>query len=213
MLTYILIGICSALQLGVMSGGADAGGGGILASPLGRDGALFGPAVADGELWRLVTSGFLHSGLLHIAFNMFILWQIGSMLEPAIGRLRFALIYFVSMLCGSFGALLLSPDGFTVGASGAVFGIAAAAVVVLRSRGIDPMASGLPMFIGLNLAITFIVPGISIGGHLGGLVGGALAALVMFELPRTVRGLPRQAPPLLAAAIGAVAVAGSMAVV
>jgi membrane associated rhomboid family serine protease len=144
---------------------------------------------------------------------MFILWQIGSMLEPAIGRLRFAIIYFVSMLCGSFGALLLSPDGFTVGASGAVFGIAAAAVVVLRSRGIDPMASGLPMFIGLNLAITFIIPGISIGGHLGGLVGGALAALVMFELPRTVRGLPRQAPPLLAAAIGAVAVAGSMAVV
>jgi membrane associated rhomboid family serine protease len=75
------------------------------------------------------------------------------------------------------------------------------------------MASGLPMWIGLNVAITFVIPGISIGGHLGGLAGGALAALVMFELPRAVRSVPRVAPPLIAAAIGVVAVAGSLAVV
>ena len=212
-LTYILIGLCTIVALGVMSGGAAAGGGGVVASPIGRDGGLFGPLVAEGEIWRLVTSGFLHSGLLHLGFNMLILWQLGTMLEPAIGRLRFGIIYFVSMLCGSFGALLLSPDAFTVGASGAVFGLMSSAVVVMRSRGIDPMASGLPMWIGLNLAITSIIPGISIGGHLGGLAGGALAALVMFELPRTMRGLPRMAPLLVAAAIGAVAVAGSLAVV
>ncbi len=212
-LTYILIGLNTIVALGVMSGGAAAGGGGVTSSPLGRDGGLFGPFVADGEVWRLVTSGFLHSGLLHLGFNMFILWQLGTMIEPTIGRLRFAIIYFVSMLCGSFGALLLSPDAFTVGASGAVFGLMAAAVVIMRSRGIDPMASGLPMWIGLNVAITFVIPGISIGGHLGGLAGGALAALVMFELPRAVRSVPRVAPPLIAAAIGVVAVAGSLAVV
>jgi membrane associated rhomboid family serine protease len=212
-LTYIIIGICTALALGAMSGGTSVEGGGLRASPLTEDGALFGPAVADGEVWRLVTSGFLHSGLIHLGFNMLILWQLGTLLEPAIGRLRFGIIYFVSMLCGSFGALLLSPNAFTVGASGAVFGLMAAAVVVLRNRGIDPWASGLPFWIGLNLLITFAVPGISIGGHIGGLIGGGLAALVMFELPDSVRGLPRVLPTLLAAGIGVVAVAGSLAVV
>jgi membrane associated rhomboid family serine protease len=87
-----------------------------------------------------------------------------------------------------------------------------AAVIVMRDRGIDPMASGLPMWIGLNLLLTFAIPGISIGGHLGGLAGGALAALAMLELPRRVRGLPRQAPTLVAAAVGVVAVVGSLAV-
>jgi membrane associated rhomboid family serine protease len=212
-LTYVLIGICVVAELGVISGGASAGGGGILDSPLGRDGALFGPAVAAGDWWRLVTAGFLHSGLIHLGFNMLILWQLGALLEPAVGRVRFGIIYFVSLLSGSFGALLLSPNAVTVGASGAVFGIMSATVIVMRDRGIDPMATGLPLWIGLNLLITFAIPGISIGGHLGGLIGGALAALAMFELPRRVRGLPRQAPTLVAAAIGVVAVVGSFAAV
>ena len=211
-LTYILIGICTMVEIGVLTGGSEVAGGGILASPLGQDGALFGPAVAEGDVWRLVTSAFLHSGLFHLGINMFILWQLGTMMEPAIGRLRFALIYFVSMLCGSFGVLLLSPMSPTVGASGAVFGLMSAAVIYMRHRGIDPMASGLPLWIGLNLVITFTIPGISIGGHLGGLIGGALVALVLFELPRAARGLPRIAPSLLAAAIGVVAVAGALAV-
>lgn len=212
-LTYILIGLCVMVELAVLMGGSAVAGGGVLASPLGQDGALFGPAVADGDVWRLVTSGFLHSGLFHLGINMFILWMLGSMLEPAIGRVQFGVLYFVSMLCGSFGVLLLSPTSPTVGASGAVFGLMSAAVVYMRYRGIDPMASGLPIWIGLNLIITFTVPQISIGGHLGGLVGGALVALVMFELPRAVRSLPRQVPTLMAAGIGVVAVAGSLTVV
>jgi membrane associated rhomboid family serine protease len=91
---------------------------------------LFGPAVADGEWWRLVTGGFLHAGFFHIAINMYILWLLGSMLEPAVGAPRFLLIYFVSLLAGSFGALLVTPHSPTVGASGAIFGVAGAAAVV-----------------------------------------------------------------------------------
>jgi len=212
-LTYILIGICTLVELGSLTGGTGVGGSGLGASPLTADGGLYGPAVANGEYWRLVTSGFLHAGLIHLGFNMLILWQLGTLLEPAIGRLRFGVIYFVSLLCGAFGVLLLSPNSLTVGASGAVFGLMAAAVVVMRNRGIDPMASGLPFWIGLNLLLTLTIPGISIGGHLGGLIGGALATLVMFELPQKVRGLPRQAPTLLAAGVGLLAVAGSLAVV
>src|SRR3712207_1231686 len=150
-LTYVLIGMNVVIMLGEMFSGASAAGGSFGGSELVARGALFGPAVADGELWRLVTAGFLHAGLLHLLFNMYVLYILGTMLEPAIGRLRFALIYFVSMLCGSFGALLLDPNAFTVGASGAVFGLMAAAVVVMRSRGIDPMQSGLPLWIGINL--------------------------------------------------------------
>lgn len=147
-----------------------------------RDLGLFGPAVADGEWWRIVTSGFLHFGILHVAFNMLLLWWLGQMLEPSLGRVRFVLTYAVSLLAGSLGALLLDPDALTGGASGAVFGLMAAAVLLLRRRGVDPMQSGLGGLLVINLLLTFLRPGISIGGHLGGLVGGALAALVLGAL-------------------------------
>jgi membrane associated rhomboid family serine protease len=177
-----------------------------------REGGLAQGAIADGEYWRLVTSGFLHFGLIHLLFNMFVLYILGGMLEPALGRLRFGIVYFVSMLAGSFGALLLSaPNTLTAGASGAVFGMMGAAVIVMRNRGINPMESGLGLWIGLNLLITFTIPGISIGGHIGGLLGGGLAALVMFDLAERVQ-LPRQAPMALAAAIGVLAVAGSIVI-
>jgi membrane associated rhomboid family serine protease len=211
-LTYVLIGINVVIMLGEMFSGASAAGGSFGGSELVARGALFGPAVADGEIWRLVTAGFLHAGLLHLLFNMYVLYILGTMLEPAIGRLRFALIYFVSMLCGSFGALLLDPNAFTVGASGAVFGLMAAAVVVMRNRGVDPMQSGLPLWIGINLVITFAIPGISIGGHLGGLAGGALVALLLFELPERAR-LPQAAGAVLAGVVGVAAVVGSVAAV
>ena len=210
--TWALIALCVILELGLIAGGASISGGSLGSSPIARDGVLFGPLVADGDVWRLLTAGFLHAGAIHLAFNMFVLWQLGTMMEPAIGRVRFGVIFLVSVLAGSLGVLLISPNEVTVGASGGVFGLMGAAVVFMRSRGIDPMASGLPMWIGLNLLITFALPGISIGGHLGGLAGGALAALAMFELPRAVRGLPRAAPVLAALALGALAVAGSVAV-
>jgi membrane associated rhomboid family serine protease len=210
-LTYILIGINVAIALGgVMSGGSASGGGGLGSSLL-QDGAVSRPAVDAGDWWRIVTAGFLHTGLFHLLFNMFGLFILGGLLEPAIGRLRFGVIYFVSLLAGSFGALLLEPSAPTVGASGAIFGLMGAAVVVMRNRGIDPMESGLGLWIGLNLFITFTIPNISIGGHIGGLIGGALAALVMFELPDRVRVAP-MVTTLLAAALGAASVVGAIAV-
>lgn len=210
-LTYVLIGINVVVALGAVLSGASASGGGA-GSPLLREGGLSQIDVASGEYWRLVTSGFLHFGLIHLLFNMFALYILGGLLEPALGRLRFAIVYFVSLLAGSFGALLLSaPNSLTAGASGAVFGMMAAAVIVMRNRGINPMESGLGLWIGLNLLITFTIPGISIGGHIGGLLGGGLAALVMFDLADRV-SLPRQAPLALAAAIGVLAIAGSIVV-
>ena len=102
----------------------------------------------------------------------------------------------MSLLCGSFGALLLSPDSLTVGASGAVFGLMGAAAVVARNRGLNLMESGLGLWIGLNLLITFTIPNISIGGHIGGLVGGTVAALLLLELPERMR-LPDFVPELV----------------
>lgn len=135
--------------------------------------------VAYGQWWRLVGGGFLHANFLHIFFNMVILYWLGRMLEPATGSLRFAAVYVTSLFAGAFGALLVTPHAFTVGASGAIFGVAGCAVVEMRSRNVSVMESGLGMLIGLNLVIGFTSSGISMGGHIGGLIGGALAGLVL----------------------------------
>jgi membrane associated rhomboid family serine protease len=210
-LTYILIGIIVLIQLGAMASGANATGSQFGGSSLIIDGAVSRPAVADGEFYRLLTAGFLHAGLLHLMFNAFALYVLGTMLEPAIGHVRFAIIYFVSLLAGSFGALLLEPRGLTVGASGAIFGLMGAAVVIMRNRGINPMESGIGLWLGINLLFTFAIPGISIGGHLGGLIGGALAAFVMFDLGDRAR-MPAIVPQLLAVGIGVASVVGSVVV-
>jgi membrane associated rhomboid family serine protease len=139
---------------------------------------LVGEGVAHGQWWRIITGGFLHENLLHIAFNMYVLYVLGQMLEPALGRLRFAVIYFVALLTGSLGALLVSPHSLTVGASGAVFGLMGAAAVELRARKIPVFQTGVGGLIVVNLVISFTFSNISWGGHVGGLIGGALAAVV-----------------------------------
>ena len=209
--TYVLIGINVAVGLGAFLGGASATGGGTAGSELLHDGWLSRDTIAHHEYWRLVTAGFLHSGFFHLLFNMFALYVLGSLLEPAIGRLRFGLVYFVSLLSGSFGALLLQPDSPTVGASGAIFGLMAAAVLVMRNAGVSPLESGLGVWLVLNLVFTFTFPNISIGGHLGGLVGGALAGLFLYDLRDRLRVAPQLAT-LLTVALGAAAVAGCIAI-
>ena len=138
-----------------------------------------GFGVAEGEWWRLVSSGFLHDGLIHLGMNMLFLWILGPELERAVGRVNFILIYVAGLVGGSVGALAMDPFVPTLGASGAIYGLLGAAVVVQRDRGINPWRSGIVGLIVLNLLITFAVPGISIGGHLGGLIGGALAGLIV----------------------------------
>ena len=211
--TYVLIAVNVIIFIGELATGVGAVSGGLGGSWLIEHGALSRFTVAQGDWWRLVTSGFLHASLIHIGLNMYILYMLGQMLEPAIGGFRFALIYFVALLAGSFGALLFTPVGLTVGASGAVFGIAGAGVFVMRSRGIDPWQSGLPMFIGINLVFSFVISGISIGGHIGGLIGGALAAIVLFDIGERRRHLvPQFVPLLMVVGIGAAAVVGSLIV-
>jgi membrane associated rhomboid family serine protease len=166
------------------------------------------PIADEHQYWRLVTGAFLHENLLHIAFNMYLLYLLGMMLEPAIGSLRFAVIYFTALLAGSFGALFATASP-TLGASGAIFGLMGAAVVELRARSIGVMESGIGGLILLNLILSFTISGISIGGHIGGLIGGFLAALAI----RTADD--RRMPALGIAActaISALSIAGALAV-
>jgi membrane associated rhomboid family serine protease len=181
--TYTLIALCVAAFIAELVGGGGAasldGGGQVI-----RDGGLFGPAVAEGEPYRIVTSAFLHAGFLHLALNMFALYILGVLLEPAVGTARFVGIYAVSILAGSFGALLLDPNEVTVGASGGIFGLMAAAFLIARHRGLDQLASQLGFFVIINLVFTFSISNISIGAHLGGLAGGALAGLLITMVER-----------------------------
>ena len=133
----------------------------------------------QGEWYRLISCGFVHFGLFHVAMNMMLAYQLGQMFEPRIGSLRFGLLYFASLLGGSVGALVLSPDAVTGGASGAVFGLMAAAIVGMRHEGLNPMQSGLGVTFVINLVITLTIPGISIGGHFGGAAIGAICGAVV----------------------------------
>lgn len=160
-------------------------------------GLTFGPLVAEGEWWRLATGGFLHGGFLHIAFNGYLLYQLGRMIEPVVGRSRFLAVYTAGLAGGAAGVMLLAWDQPTLGASGAVFGLMGAAMILLRRRGINPWQTQIGTLVMLNLVITFVVPRISIGGHLGGLAGGALAAAAL--VATSDRGLRGDAAPWVVA--------------
>ena len=143
-----------------------------------QHGALYGPLVAAGDWHRLITAAFLHYGPIHLGMNMLALWWIGRPLEDYLGPVRYLLLYLVSGLAGSAGALIMNPTAVTVGASGAIFGILGAAIVLERQHTYVLGGSALTLLI-VNIAFTFAVPGISIGGHLGGLAGGALCILAL----------------------------------
>jgi membrane associated rhomboid family serine protease len=214
--TYALLAlnvIAFVAELGAGGGAASVEGGGTLTS----DGGLCGNAIDDGgfcggqsyeggEWYRILTAAFLHAGPLHLLMNMFVLYVLGTLVEPAIGTLRFVAIYVAALLAGSFGALLLTdPNEVTVGASGAIYGLMGAAVVIARRRGLEQVASQIGLWLALNLALTFSIPGISIGGHLGGLAGGILGAMLVSQAERRAAG--RAALAIEGAGILAIAVA------
>jgi len=173
--------------------------------------AIYGPSIEDGEWWRLLTGAFVHSGLVHIGFNAYLLWYLGGALERYAGTMRLLAIFFVSVLWGSAGALVLEPDAATVGASGGVFGLMAAIFLLERTRGIALFGSSIGALIAFNLFLTFLIPGISVGGHLGGLVGGAAAGFVLSGFGRGNLAYTKLGgaggAALLALAVGAVVVA------
>lgn len=205
--TIALIAICSIAFLAEGSFGLSGGRGALF-----RDGALFGPAVAAGDWWRLVTYGFLHAGMLHLGFNMLLLWLFGREMEPQLGTRVFLGIYFSTLLAGAFGALLFSPDAVTVGASGAIFGLMGAASAILYARGVNPFQTDIGMLIAFNLVLSFVLPNVSVGGHIGGLAGGVLGGLAVAAGERRGHawiGWAGLAGVAVAAVIGAELVVGS----
>lgn len=146
-------------------------------------GLLYGPYVQNGEYWRILSSGFLHSSILHIGFNMYLLFMLGPQLEQDLGSLRFSLMYFGSLVGGALAVLLFGFMQPTLGASGAVLGLAGALFITLWGRGVSPLKSPVFGLVVLNLGLPLLVPGISFWGHFGGVVAGAALAFVMVWLP------------------------------
>jgi len=211
--TQVLIGLNVAVfVLGLGMGAAPEASRRGLTEDLGLIGrATLGDGVIGvdaGQWWRIFTSGFVHSGLIHLAFNMFLLWILGRGLEPALGSVAFAVLYVTSLVAGSFGVLLVDPGLLTVGASGAVFGLMGVTIVWQRRQGIDPWDSGVAGLVLVNLAITFLIPGISIGGHVGGLLGGLVAGALALELSKRVAS--PAAPVVLGAVLGGAFFVGSL---
>lgn len=146
------------------------------------------PGVTDGALWQVMTSAFTHVEIWHLGFNMLVLWFLGPQLETALGRVRFLALYLLSALAGSVAVLWLAPEQTqTIGASGAMFGLMGALLVVAFKVGGN--VSQIGGWLLINAVLTFTFPNISWQGHLGGFLGGVLIAGILAYAPRQRRSL------------------------
>jgi len=152
---------------------------------------VFIPGIDNGEFWRLITAMFLHYGIIHLALNMYALWVLGRSLEAALGPIRFGALYLLSGLGGNVACYVFSPNALSAGASTAIYGLFAAYFLVLRRLGRDA-TSVIPIIV-INVVLTFTVSGISIAGHMGGLVTGAICGLGLAYAPRQNRTLVQSA--------------------
>jgi len=150
-------------------------------------GILFAPSVASGDWWRILTNAFLHGSVLHLLLNMGLLFAFGQQLEQILGGVRFWLIYSGGVAAASLAVVAFAPSQPTLGASGAVMGVAVAFGVVLMLVGRGNRHQSLFLLVAMNLALPLILPGISFWGHLGGAVGGLLMVAVLFVWPQQIR--------------------------
>jgi membrane associated rhomboid family serine protease/Tfp pilus assembly protein PilF len=177
-------------------------------------GANFGPATVSGEWWRLLTCVFLHGGILHIGFNMWCLWQLGALCESLYGHWTYAVVYLVSGVGASVASIIWKPQVLSVGASGAIFGIAGALIASfylgefsLPRAAISGVLRSLVMFAGYNLLFGAVSGVTDNGAHVGGLVTGLLLGALMAKIAPDSRNLPRRIAVLLA---GSAVVAGGV---
>ncbi|MCE0761862.1 rhomboid family intramembrane serine protease [Pseudonocardia kujensis] len=181
------------------------------AAPLFREWVLVPGLVATGDWWRPLTAGFLHYGPLHLVFNMMALWIIGRELEPVLGRVRFLAVYLVALLGGAAAVMLFSPPASLVaGASGAVFGLMGALFVVARRLRV-PTGQVVGLVV-VNLVLSVVVPGISLVGHLGGLVLGAAATAALVHVPNVRNRTVLQAGALVVLTVAVLTVIAGRAV-
>lgn len=182
LLTYAIIAICVVLWLGQI----------LIPSDFVTLKLAYAPMITPYEPWRMITTGFLHAtgSPIHLGLNMYTLYIFGRMLEPMLGRLRFAALYLISLFAGSVAVLWLNEGGVTVGASGAIFGLMGAYLIVNRTLGYG--SNQITSLIAINLVFSFILPGVSWQAHVGGLVGGLVVGYI-YSITRASRDKNRQA--------------------
>lgn len=185
----VLVNVLAYLWEVAVGGGPNYAGA-LIAGPSFIPGALYGPDVTmHGAWWEIVSSAFLHGSLIHITLNMLALYQVGNLIERIYGKWRFALLYALSLLGASFSVIAFNYGVPTLGASGAIFGLFGALVAVgvrMGKRGGDLIRQVLPIVV-INLIFTFSVPGISAAAHVGGLLTGFVAGLLLFMVPSRQR--------------------------
>lgn len=182
----------------------------VFVAELGRgnfNGSVWPPAIDGGEYWRLVTGGFLHVNQMHIFMNMFALWNLGRIFEKVLGSRDYVVLYMGSLLAGSLGVVIAGSAAR--GASGAIFGLIGALVVLYRSRGISIQQSGLMPTLVINALISFI-PGISLAGHVGGFLGGVALAGIYFFADDELRKINKNAVTGAAVALSVVFLAAGI---
>jgi len=150
-------------------------------------GLLYEPSVARGEWWRVVTSAFIHGGVLHLLLNMGLLFALGQQLERIIGHVRFALVYAGAIATASFAVIAFTTNQPTLGASGAVMGVAVGFAIVLMLYGQGNQHQSLLLLVAMNLGLPLVLPGISFWGHFGGAVGGLIMIALLLVWPQHIR--------------------------
>src|SRR6267378_2047405 len=211
--TKAIFGINVAVFLGMLFAGVS-----ILDSPAGQDlvhwGANFGPYTLSGQWWRLLTCVFVHGSLLHIAFNMWCLWDLGSLAESLYGHWTFAAIYLLAGIGGSLGSVIWNPNVLSVGASGAIFGIAGALIASfylgefsLPRSAITGTLRSVVMFVGYNLFFGAIIAHTDNAAHIGGLLMGLLLGALIARVAPQGDDVGRRVAVLL---VGVLLVAGGV---